>query len=107
MIQRVKCIIEYKGMNESSFSEAIGIRQNTLNQQLSGLRRLSLDVVKNIIITFEDISPDWLIAGRGEMIRGTELPIEIDPEKEISRLQTENKVLREVLGLRREEGKSA
>lgn len=69
MIDRVRKIIEYKQCSTNSFAEMIGVKQNTLNQQLTGDRKLSLDVVRKIISTCNDISAEWLLTGEGEMLK--------------------------------------
>lgn len=69
MIDRVKKIIEYKQCSTNSFAEMIGVKQNTLNQQLTGDRKLSLDVVRKIISTCNDISAEWLLTGDGKMLK--------------------------------------
>ena len=69
MIGRVRKIIEYKQCSTNSFAEMIGVKQNTLNQQLTGDRKLSLDVVRKIISTCNDISAEWLLTGGGEMLK--------------------------------------
>lgn len=69
MIDRVRKIIEYKQCSTNSFAEMIGVKQNTLNQQLTGDRKLSLDVVRKIISTCNDISAEWLLTGDGEMTK--------------------------------------
>lgn len=47
----------------------IGIRQNTLHQQLTGDRRVSMEVIYSIIISYSDIDANWLITGKGEMLK--------------------------------------
>ena len=69
MIDRVRKIIEYKQCSTNSFAEMIGVKQNTLNQQLTGDRKLSLDVVRKIISTCNAISAEWLLTGGGEMLK--------------------------------------
>lgn len=69
MIDRVRKIIEYKQCSVNSFAEMIGVKQNTLNQQLTGDRKLSLDVIQKIVISCDDISPQWLLTGDGEMLK--------------------------------------
>ena len=69
MIDRVKKVIEYKQYSVNSFAEMIGVKQNTLNQQLTGDRKLSLDVIQKIVIHCDDISPEWLLTGSGSMLK--------------------------------------
>lgn len=87
MIERVKKIIETKSKSVREFSSMIGVKQVTLNQQISGSRSLSLDVVIAILNSFEDISAEWLLRGSGEMIKennaNKEMPQSFDAKVEI------------------------
>ena len=87
MIERVKKIIETKSKSIREFSSMIGVKQVTLNQQISGSRSLSLDVVIAILNSFEDISAEWLLRGSGEMIKennaNKEMPQSFDAKVEI------------------------
>ena len=87
MIERVKKIIETKSKSIREFSSMIGVKQVTLNLQISGSRSLSLDVVIAILNSFEDISAEWLLRGSGEMIKennaNKEMPQSFDAKVEI------------------------
>ena len=68
MISRIKEIIAYSGLSDRAFAIKCGVAQNTLNRQLNGVRELSLVTVNAILGTFEDISTEWLLRGKGEML---------------------------------------
>lgn len=69
VLQRVKELSEIKGFNsETKLAKAIGLNQKTLNQQLNGQRALSLDTVLAILSSFEELSAEWLLRGRGEIL---------------------------------------
>ncbi|WP_320906212.1 helix-turn-helix transcriptional regulator [Bacteroides nordii] len=68
MINRIKEIIAYSGLSDRAFAIKCGVAQNTLNRQLNGVRELSLVTVNAILNTFEDISTEWLLRGKGEML---------------------------------------
>ena len=68
MISRIKEIIAYSGLSDRAFAIKCGVAQNTLNSQLNGVRELSLVTVNAILGTFEDISTEWLLRGKGEML---------------------------------------
>lgn len=70
--QRIRQIIEDNSLSESSFAKIIGSNQRTINQQLKGERSLSLDTVNKIISSFEHISPEWLLTGKGGMLKENE-----------------------------------
>ena len=53
MVNRVKCLINEKARSVREFAEKIGVKQVTLNQQISGDRKLSLDIVFLFLIRFQ------------------------------------------------------
>ena len=67
MIERIKAIVSYYGMSDRAFALKCGIKQNTFSNQVNA-RELSLSTVNAILISFEDISSEWLIRGKGEML---------------------------------------
>lgn len=68
MTNRIKEIITYSGLSDRAFAIKCGIAQNTLNRQLNGVRELSLSTVNAILNTFEDVSSEWLLRGKGTML---------------------------------------
>lgn len=66
--ERIKILIEKKGLNKNSFSNKIGIQAQTLHHIVSGrLTNPSFEVIQKIISTFSDINPTWLITGQGDI----------------------------------------
>ena len=87
IIQRIAEIITSKGFSENSFAKQIGSNQRTINQQLRGDRKLSLDTVSNVISSFGDISAEWLLRGEGNMNKSEEKNSDIHIMYETSRKQ--------------------
>lgn len=87
IIQRIAEIITSKGFSENSFAKQIGSNQRTINQQLRGDRKLSLDTVCNVINSFGDISAEWLLRGEGSMNKSEEKSSDIHIMYETSRKQ--------------------
>ena len=56
-------------MSVNSFAQKIGANQVTINQQMNGDRKISLDTILKIINSFDLISTDWLLIGKGDMLR--------------------------------------
>ena len=69
MVERVIDVIKLKAKSVREFAESIGVKQVTLNQQLNGDRKLSLDTILSVLNSFEDISAEWLLRGEGEMYK--------------------------------------
>lgn len=103
MIDRVRQIVNEKaGGNYTSFSIAIGMKQNTLSQQINKKRGLSLDVIVKIASTYPDISLDWLITGEGAMLKIEKEPIAVQSADNNYLLDRYEKIIRENEQLRME-----
>ena len=68
VLQRVMDIIAYYSMTKSSFAAKINMEQTTVNNQLIGKRGISIDLILGTLYSFPDISAEWLLRGRGEML---------------------------------------
>ena len=73
--QRVMSIMETKQMTRSSFASVLETSLPVLTHISSGRNKPGLEFIQKVIEKFPDISPDWLIMGKGEMNRAKqELP---------------------------------
>ena len=68
MIEIIKTIIAHYDLSIRAFAIKCGLKDNTLTNQLNGVRELSLATVNAILSTFEDISSEWLLRGKGTML---------------------------------------
>lgn len=68
MIERIRTIIGYYKMTDRSFAIKCGLKQNTFSNQLNGVRELSLVTVNAILASFENVSSEWLLRGKGTML---------------------------------------
>lgn len=69
MIERIKLLIQTQNLTASQFADKINIQRSGLSHILSGRNKASLDFVQKVLTTFPDVSPDWLINGKGSMFR--------------------------------------
>lgn len=69
---RIALIIEYKGLNSSKFADIVDIQRSRMSHIMSGRNNPSIDVVVRIVEKFPEISTDWLINGKGEMLNEEE-----------------------------------
>lgn len=44
------------------------MEQTTVNNQLIGKRSVSIDLILNILLAFPEISSEWLLRGKGNML---------------------------------------
>ena len=64
-------------MNVNSFSIKCDIQPQVVHNIVGGRQtKPSFDVLQKILSTFDDIDADWLIHGKGDMLKVTEKPIE-------------------------------
>ena len=75
MIERIKKLMEKKGLSPSQFADEIGLKRSSLSHILSGRNNPSLDVVLKIKTRFNEINTDWLLFGLGsETVAEMRLP---------------------------------
>lgn len=83
LIDRIKMIIEAKKCSPRAFAKAIEFNYATLSNYLSG-RRTTLDseLIIRILATYDNLSADWLLRGKGNMFNQEE-----EPECELDKLK--------------------
>lgn len=69
ILLRVIDVLTYSKMSKNAFAKKINMEQTTVNNQLLGKRGVSIDLISNILKNFEQISPEWLITGNGNMLK--------------------------------------
>lgn len=89
--ERVLQYADYKGIAKEKFFEKIGVTYGNFKGKAK-LKALSSDTVATIVAIFPDINLEWLITGKGEMIKKEQPPPAADSdirvlEKEIIALQ--------------------
>jgi len=66
---RIKQLIASKTLTPAKFADIIGVQRSGISHILSGRNKPSLDVLNKILVSFPDVSGDWLITGEGEMLK--------------------------------------
>lgn len=69
MKERIIKIMECERMGQAQFASAIGIQRAAMSHIISGRNNPSLDVMTKILHRYPQINPDWLLFGKGEMLR--------------------------------------
>ncbi|NDV63688.1 S24 family peptidase [Bacteroides sp. 224] len=74
VVERIKTLLEYKQLTNREFCAKVGFNYSTFHNYLNGRRKaVDLGLISKIIETFDDISPEWLIAGEGDMVKAPAL----------------------------------
>lgn len=63
--ERILKYIDYKGITKNKFYKETGISNGVLDKS-SGL---SMDTVEKFYSTYNEVNPEWLLTGNGEMIK--------------------------------------
>lgn len=71
-IERVKNIIEYNKLSISAFEKKTGMSNNSIQTAIKRTSNLKDDTLNSILNAFQDISAEWLLTGKGEMLKNRE-----------------------------------
>ncbi|MDR1865964.1 MAG: hypothetical protein LBR08_10390 [Bacteroidales bacterium] len=71
-IERLHEYLNYKGLKPTRFEKQIGLSNGYLGTQLKRCADLGESIMGKIIDNCLDISPEWLLTGRGEMLKKQE-----------------------------------
>ena len=81
MINRIELILKTQNLTPTQFADAIGIQRSSLSHILSRRNNPSLDFVTKLLTRFPEISSEWILTGKGQMLKlGTFLPSGTSPE---------------------------
>lgn len=63
--QRIKKVLADKDLSVASFCNDVGLPQATVNRQLNGGSKVSVETIKVFLQKFPNISAEWLLRGIG------------------------------------------
>lgn len=86
ILSRLKEIIAFSGLSVRAFAMKCGIPQKTLDNQVKGLRGISLETFVSIAHAFPEISAEWLLRGEGGMLKSD--PIDTNAERILKLVDT-------------------
>ncbi|MBS7253857.1 helix-turn-helix domain-containing protein [Flavobacterium branchiicola] len=64
-VKRLESILDYYGLNASSFADKIGVQRSSMSHLLSGRNKPSLDFVMKILDVFPEVDLYWILNGKG------------------------------------------
>lgn len=66
---RIMQVFAYSNLSRLEFASRLGISNAVLSHISSGRNKASIDLVMGILTHFPEISSDWLLLEKGEMLR--------------------------------------
>ncbi|MDR1679506.1 MAG: helix-turn-helix domain-containing protein [Prevotellaceae bacterium] len=68
IIDRLKYFLDCQGYNFNQLAIKIGVSNSYFSKMYKNKGSLGEDIIQKIVFYYEDISPDWLLTGRGSML---------------------------------------
>lgn len=69
---RIGKYLENKGISFYSFENTLGVSRGSISKAVKENKNIGSSVLENILSKFPDLSPDWLLTGKGPMLRQSE-----------------------------------
>ena len=70
MLERINLILKSRNLNAAQFADEIGVQRSSVSHILTGRNNASLDFLLKVLQRYPEIDTDWLITGKGVMMRG-------------------------------------
>jgi transcriptional regulator with XRE-family HTH domain len=69
MKDRLLKILNHLGYTATHFADELGVQRSGISHILSGRNQPSYDFIAKIMTKFPELDPEWLILGKGNMIK--------------------------------------
>jgi len=81
--KRLRLLLENERLTSSQFAKIVGYRPSSISHILSGRNKPGFDFIQEILKKFENINPEWLLLGRGEIYRTADTVLDNNKESAI------------------------
>ena len=98
---RIREIILSAGITDSAFAKRIGVTQSVIASMFQRGTEPSAKVLTSILLTYEDISAEWLLRGKGQMLLS-----EVTPDPNIEQMKRLVDTITTLLGIITEQTKT-
>jgi len=72
MKDQILKLMEAEGLNPAKFADEIGVQRSSISHIISGRNKPSYDFIIKILKRFSGLNTEWLLTGKGNMIKSTE-----------------------------------
>lgn len=69
IIERLSQVIDYKGENFTQLGLKIGVSNSYFSKMVRNNGSIGAEIISKIVKYYDDLSVDWLLTGRGNMLR--------------------------------------
>lgn len=68
VIEHINVVLKHFGKTPNGLANMLEMIPSTVNRQLKGDQALSSKVIEGVLSVFPDVSAEWLLRGKGEML---------------------------------------
>lgn len=68
VIERINVVLKHFYKTPNGLANMLEMIPSTVNRQLKGDQALSSKVIEGVLSVFSDVSAEWLLRGKGEML---------------------------------------
>lgn len=73
VLQRIRSIIKFYSLSDRRFAEVINLPQTTISSLFKRGNEPNVSIVQSILNAYTDISPGWLLTGKGSMLKSEQI----------------------------------
>jgi transcriptional regulator with XRE-family HTH domain len=71
-----------RNLNAAQFADEIGVQRSSVSHILTGRNNASLDFILKVLQRYPTIDTDWLLTGKGGMMRKASIPVDENKKNE-------------------------
>ena len=72
MKEQIKKLMEAEGLSPAKFADEIGVQRSSISHIISGRNKPSYDFILKILKRFSGLNTEWLLTGKGSMIKSND-----------------------------------
>lgn len=69
MKNRIIQFLSENNLTSTKFADTIGVQRSSISHILSGRNKPSFDFIEKMLIAYPDLNAQWLITGKGSMLK--------------------------------------
>lgn len=92
-IERLQYYMASEGINDNQLTIAAGLSVGLIGKAKNSGKGMSSVNIEKILLAYPNLSPDWLLTGRGEMLKTKEASGDYPPDQQPSFSNKDNKSL--------------